>query len=97
MPDSVTDAPNRTSWSSPASAVAVVAPSTLRVASPVVGSPARVMLTSVVPFLIVAPLEKATRLSLVADSVCTHTPSGSASPGLMAYSKVSVSVPEPET
>ena len=76
---------------------AAAVPSTFWRASPVVASPLRMLLASVVPCLMVAPLVRTTRLWTVADSVCTHIPSGSTSPGLTVYSKTSVSVPEPET
>ena len=71
--------------------------STLRPASPVVASPPRVRTTSVVPFRSVAPFARNTTVASVAEAVCSHTPSASTSPGLTVYSKVSVSVPEPET
>ena len=73
----------------------MLVPSTLRDASPVVGKPARVRSTFFDPFLSVAPPTRNTALSL--SAVCTHTPSGSVSPGCTAYAKVSVGVPEPDT
>ena len=96
-PASVTLAPVRTSRSAPASAAAPLSASTMRAASPVVGSPPRVRPTSVAAYRSVAPFARNTIVASPADSVCSHTPSASLSPAATVYAKVSVRVPEPET